>query len=385
LLLVGCAGVEAARGSGLERAGALAEEGALAQAEDELSVVIAAGGEQSDAARIERGCLRVERGDAAGALDDLGALASPPTAAAICLGKAHALLAQHAEALAILGPLVGTREADQEVAELAMLSALSLQRIDEAAALGKKSASLYPSDARVMTLVARTMAAKGDAKAALATLEQCRSVDPESAEVPFVTANILWALERPDEAEKAYREALMLNPHFVEAARNLAVVLIQGGRYEEAEQQLRSALVLSPGDLKIMNNLGVVLASTGRLAEARDLYVAAAQVNPDEPTLQNNLVDIALKLGDIEGALSATTRLLELAPERVNAQRRHKELVAVKALVGLLCSEKKPALAAVDLLVASGWERKDAAETLDRALADPVLAKIVEERKCQEK
>jgi hypothetical protein len=222
LLTLACGGPGAPPEPTLERAAALRGEGRLQEAEAELGGVLQRGipGER-DRAYTGRGCLRVERGDARGALEDLGKVHQLDGEGALCRGKAHALVAEHSEALGLLAPVVDGGDFDLETGQLAVRSALALRLVDEAARLAGLAVKKYPSDAPTVVLLAQAQAVTGDPAAALESLRQAELLDRQSPEAPFIRGNILWAMERYDDAAESFRLALERNPHFPEAARNL--------------------------------------------------------------------------------------------------------------------------------------------------------------------
>ncbi len=365
----------------LERANTLLAEGRLHEAEMELDLVLAKNvpGER-DRGFTRRGCLRVERGDARGALNDLRKVFRLDETGQSCLGRAHALLANHAEALDILVPILNRGTFDPEVGRLTVQASLSLRRIPEALRLAGLAAKKHPSDVPTLALLAQTQALTGDPKVALATLQAAERIDRKSPEVPFIRGNILWAMEKYDEAAADYRKALDHNPAFAEAARNLGIALIQGGRYEEAVTALRKALDLTPEDLGVMNNLGVALASTGRSAQAATLYEEARKSQPDEPRLLNNLVDVYIRLGRLDEARELLRLLVEKAPLRTNATQRLRDLESFEVLLGFLCDGEGAVKATRSQLKARKWSHQEIVESLERVLSDTIFSAALEQK-----
>ena len=368
-------------GPSLDHADLLLAEGRLQEAETELDRVLAANlpGER-DRGHIRRGCLRVERGDARGALADLNLVFRLDQHGQACLGRAQALLANHAEALAQLIPLVEGGTFDPEVGRLAVQSSLSLRRISEALHIAELAARKHPSDVPTLALLAQTQAVTGDPQKALKTLQGAARIDGKSPEVPFIRGNIYWAMEKFDEAAKDYRTALELNPAFAEAARNLGIALIQGGRYEDAVSALRTALDLAPDDLGVMNNLGVALATTGRAAQAATLYEEARKSQPDEPRLLNNLEDVYIHLGRLDEARELLRLLVEKAPQRANATQRLRDLESFEVLLGFLCQGEGAVKEATKQLKTRQWSHREIVESLERVLSDTIFTETLEQK-----
>jgi predicted CXXCH cytochrome family protein len=75
-------------------------------------------------------------------------------------------------------------------------------------------------------------------------------------------------LQKHDEAERAFRDAMRANPLFADAHLNLGTLFFQKGRYAEAADEFERTLAIDPGVLMARNNLGLTLAALGRPAEA---------------------------------------------------------------------------------------------------------------------
>ncbi len=388
-LAVACSGAGAPALASLEQASKLAAEGRLAEAEGEVDRFITEnpGEEHRAGAHLRRGCIKVERGDARGALEDLKQADMILAEGRTCRGKALALLARHEEALADLGWVVEQGNFDAEVLGLAVRSALALRRTEAAYELAEKGSQKFPSNVDTLVLWAQTQAVAGKTADALETLRFCQMKDRRAPQVYFVKGNILWATEKYIEAVTAYEKALELNPQFPEALRNMGVALIQSARYDEAAKALLKASDMLPDDVQLLNNLGVALAATGRLDEAAIAYERAVKMAPEQPLLLNNLADIYVRLGRVDEALAAVEQLVVAAPGRGNALKMQMDLVALQALGVAVCSKgKRKGISAVEEAFAKReWSGADALKTLERVLADPIFTQVLEARgkQCQ--
>ena len=119
-------------------------------------------------------------------------------------------------------------------------------------------------------------------------------------------------------AERAFREALRLNPKYTEAALNLAVLLNDTGKYEEARVLYRQALAVLSHEKNAMDPM-----AAGKIA---NMHAALAQAYTE-----------ALRP---EEAQAEYQRALALCPHF--ADIRH-------ALAGLLLTQKQPEAACAQL------------------------------------
>lgn len=118
----------------------------------------------------------------------------------------------------------------------------------EAQAEFQKAIELDPNYAEAYTNLGVTLAQEAKWADAIAAYRKAISLPIyPSPEVAY--ANMGWAylnLEKPREAEEAYRTAVQLQPRFPQAYYFLGVVLEKQGRKEEALAAFRSARDLDP-------------------------------------------------------------------------------------------------------------------------------------------
>jgi tetratricopeptide (TPR) repeat protein len=134
-------------------------------------------------------------------------------------------------------------------------------------------------------------------------------------------AVVLGRLGRHEEAIANAREALRINPGFVDALVNLGNSLSLAGQYEEAVASYREALRLHPahGDprelAELHYNLGIPLAALGRHEEAVASFREALRLQPDLPEAFVNLGSSLARLGRLGEAAAAFREALRLHPD----------------------------------------------------------------------
>lgn len=91
-----------------------------------------------------------------------------------------------------------------------------------------------------------------------------------------------------DDAIRAYREYLTVEPDSVQARSNLGAALSRAGRYDEAIAEYDLGLRRSPDNPALLLNLGLAYYKTGRHAEAAERFERAVSLSPqfkDQVTL----------------------------------------------------------------------------------------------------
>jgi tetratricopeptide (TPR) repeat protein len=121
-------------------------------------------------------------------------------------------------------------------------------------------------------------------------------------------------LERHVEAERAFREALKLNPRFVPARNDLGRSLYQRGMVQAAEQEFKQTLLIDSQNFTASYNLGLLARDAKRYAESAQYLEKARQASPaDIPTLFT-LCGAYLGAGQTDRAISAAGQLVAINP-----------------------------------------------------------------------
>lgn len=134
-------------------------------------------------------------------------------------------------------------------------------------------------------------------------------IAPVVAEDPLNRANALLALgqaleaAQPDQAEAAYREALVWAPDHADVYLNLGAYLCTLGRSEEAAALYRQALARCADCAPLWFNQGLALEDLGHLVEAVAHYERCLAVDPTLIDAHYNAGIVLEKLGDARGAL----------------------------------------------------------------------------------
>lgn len=118
---------------------------------------------------------------------------------------------------------------------------------------------------------------------AVALYRQGAELDGGEPETLFNLGNALYALERHDEAARAFARATARDPEFVEAWNNLGNALGRAGRTSEAVAAFARALSLEPRYADAHFNLAETLAAAGDVGGARHHWRAYLEEDPWSP------------------------------------------------------------------------------------------------------
>jgi Flp pilus assembly protein TadD len=154
---------------------------------------------------------------------------------------------------------------------------------------------------------------------ALAVLQPVLHAGFESAAMHNVAAACYLSLNQPDDAERALRRALELQPAYCEAHSNLGVLLSNQKRYPEAEISLREALRLDPAHAASYSNLGVMMQACNRLPEAEKAYRQALRLSPGFTDAAMNLGIVLRDQGRLAEAERTFRRILKEHPNAADS------------------------------------------------------------------
>lgn len=97
------------------------------------------------------------------------------------------------------------------------------------------------------------------------------------------------------------------------------------GRSEEALRHYREALKIDPFYVEANNNIGLILARKGDPEGAARHFTTAMQSRPDDAVIRYNLANALYDQGEVRGAIRQYREVLRLAPQFMDARQRLRE------------------------------------------------------------
>ena len=144
----------------------------------------------------------------------------------------------------------------------------------------------------------------------------------------YETYNILGTaymkLERLQDAQRAYEQAIRLAPKYGEAYNNLARLYVDG--YQQklnlAETLAYTAVTLNPNVASYHDTLGWVLAKRGQMNKAIKALERSINLQSDAVEAHYHLAQVALKAGERKKAIRSIRNVLKLNPAYVHLNSR---------------------------------------------------------------
>jgi uncharacterized protein (TIGR02466 family) len=159
----------------------------------------------------------------------------------------------------------------------------------------------------------------GRLQEAIKAYRQILAVDPGSVQARTFCGAALLDQQRTDEAAQILQMAVSMDPNNVDALCYLGNAQQETGRLAAAEKSYRRVLAIRPDFARAHNNLGVLLKKLGREGDAAACFRRAVEIEPRYAQAYNNLSDVLLELDEADNAIAAARRAIEINPRYVEA------------------------------------------------------------------
>jgi tetratricopeptide (TPR) repeat protein len=164
--------------------------------------------------------------------------------------------------------------------------------------------------------------AQGLAKQAIAALERCLALEPESPDQLFYLAH---ELERDGESERAaavYAHGLVVKPEDPDLAIGLARVRLRQGKYAECRALAGAVIEHTPNNPDALLVLGLLATRQGHRAEARHYLERGVRAADGYADLHLALANLAEQDANLDAAIFQYRRVTELDKNNRDAAQR---------------------------------------------------------------
>ena len=177
-------------------------------------------------------------------------------------------------------------------------AAARLGRGADALDLYEHAIEFSPTDLGLRSLVVSMYRARGDRAAAARHLVAAAALRPDDPDLRIEAGSALLGIDRFDEAELEFRDALRIDLWAVRAWQGLGESLAGQERWGDAEEVYRGGIQLAPESVQLHELLGDALLAAGRTKEAVVWYTrASALPGADAPALERKIEQARARLG----------------------------------------------------------------------------------------
>jgi len=148
---------------------------------------------------------------------------------------------------------------------------------------------------------------QGNMELAKERLERAEKQDPKNSEVQFALAELYSRLNRVDEADKRYRQAMQISPDKLEIANGYAAFLCTHGQADKGVAQFEKLMnnPLYGRQPAAATNAGMCLRDQKRNGDSVRYFETALAKQPDWIEAVVQLADVQIALGKPEAARKA--------------------------------------------------------------------------------
>jgi Flp pilus assembly protein TadD len=252
---------------------------------------------------------------------EIGVLTPKTSPDANSLAAAQKLVneGKFAEADAVLRPLIA---ANPKAAEAKYLLAYALLREDKPADSLKEyttAAALRPPTAAELRNVALDYVLLHDLADADRWMSRSLAMDEKDADTWYAMGRLRYTQGRYGDALTCFEKTLQLNPRSVKGENNLGLAYEALNRNDDAVRAYRTAIAWqkddpSPSEQPLLN-LAILLLHRNQLQEAQQLLEQAAKIAPKEPRIHENLGQVYLRIDRTADAVKEFRSAVMLAPQ----------------------------------------------------------------------
>jgi tetratricopeptide (TPR) repeat protein/2-polyprenyl-3-methyl-5-hydroxy-6-metoxy-1,4-benzoquinol methylase len=193
--------------------------------------------------------------------------------------------------------------------------AFSLQqsgRLDEAAEQYGRAVALKPDYVEAHLNLGNLLLRLGRLAEATVSYQKVAALKPDFAETHYNLGNVFAMQGKIDEAVACFERSIAIKP-LAEAHNNLGIALANDpARAEQAMAHYRQALAINPQFVEAENNIANLHAARGEYEKAAELLDKIVKAHPDHPNAHENLARVLIAAGKAVAAIPILTQALKL-------------------------------------------------------------------------
>ena len=264
----------------------------------------------------------------------------------LSLGVAHLQLREFDLGIAAIDRARADGGADAALDALRVQARLEAGRVDDAIALVSEVRAADPSSLRLLGLEAEARLKAGQRDRAFALYQQAIEADgseadahiafagllleareyrraedvltaararfPGETSIPFQLGAVFEEQARYEDAERAFRDALVIDPKHAPTLNYLGYMLAERNRkLDEAVRLLQEAVALDPFNGSYLDSLGWAYFKSGAYDRAKTYLLRAGEQLPRNSVVQDHVGDLLYAMNDTAGAIAAWRRALD--------------------------------------------------------------------------
>jgi tetratricopeptide (TPR) repeat protein len=184
-------------------------------------------------------------------------------------------------------------------------------RYDDAVAVLEKGVERYGAEAVSRLLLAWCLHLAGRQEAALEWAGRAVEEEPENADAHWLRSNVLFELERPDEAVASLWRAVELTPDNGRYHMQLAWFQYRDLEFAKTRELVEQALELAPDDAWVQHTAGRIFDHHLRHRRAQAHYVRALELEPGDAAVRADLAEVLQARGRLSSGVRVARETLD--------------------------------------------------------------------------
>lgn len=166
---------------------------------------------------------------------------------------------------------------------------ISAKRIDDSEKIINNLIGQFPDIPDVYFLKAKIEMLKGNYELALDASKKMSSLQPRNVKAKVLEGFICYQIKDYSNAEKAFTDALKIDPSNIDALINLAEMSMHFKQGDTAIEYCRRAASYHPYNAEVFNVEGDLLAEMGRGTDAKACYEKALSLDPSNDSIRKKI------------------------------------------------------------------------------------------------
>jgi tetratricopeptide (TPR) repeat protein len=228
--------------------------------------------------------------------------------------------------------LAAQSPANADALVLAARTYASLKDLPKTEELLRRAIEVDAARSEPYSMLARVYLEQGKMDQALTEFKTLAQREPKSIGTRTMVAAILQTQNKRDEAKKAYRETLLIDPTAAVAANNLAWMMTEdNSNLDDALQLVQAARAKLPDSPEVNDTLGWIYYKKGMHEQAIAAFKQSVEKQPNTATFHYHLGLAAAKAGQFTQARQALETALRLDPKNADANEAKAALSRLSA------------------------------------------------------
>jgi len=168
-------------------------------------------------------------------------------------------------------------------------------------------------DTEIINQMALGLANQGKFEEAVAGFKKSLGIKPDG-QVYYFLGLTYQKLKKLDEAEKSFKQALIVNENMPQPYNGLGLIYFARGLYQLASKYYKLTIKRNPYDFAAYNNLGNAYKKMDKNREAIKCYLKASKIAPQKPEPYNNLGTVYFQEEEFEKSQKYLKKAIEVDP-----------------------------------------------------------------------